>query len=55
MRVNKIYPDFLDISWIGDRKLIARFSGIAEHKNNELSSDTPSPQWEEWGKELAKL
>ena len=55
MRVNKIYPDFLDISWIGDRKLIARFSSIHEHKNNKPSSDTPSPQWKEWGKELAKL
>ena len=56
MRVNRIYADFLDISWFGDRKLIARFSSIAEYDNYEPpSSDTPSPQWEEWGKALAKL
>ena len=55
MRVNRIYADYLDVSWLGDRKLIARYSSIAEHKDNEPSSDTPSPQWEEWGKELAKL
>ena len=56
MRVNRIYADYLDVSWLGDRKLIARYSSIAEYDNYEPpSSDTPSPQWEEWGKELAKL
>ena len=59
MRLYKTYPDFLDIGWIGcqgyNRKLVARFSSIHEHKQNKPSSDTPNSQWEEWGKELAKL
>ena len=59
MRLYKVYPDYLDIGWLGawsyNRKLVARYSSIHEHKNNKPSSNTPSPQWEEWGKALAKL
>ena len=60
MRVYKIYPDYLDIGWLGawsyNRKLVARYSSIAEHELNGLSKHyIPSPQWEEWGKALAKL
>ena len=56
MRIYKIYPDFLHVGLENKtKKLIARHSSIHEHKNNKPSSDTPSPQWEEWGKELAKL
>ena len=60
MRIYKIYPDFLDIGWIGcqgyNRKLVARYSSIAEHELNSFSKHyTPSPLWEDWGKELAKL
>ena len=56
MRVYKIYPDFLHVGLENKtRKLIARHSSIYEHYSNKTSEFTPSPQWEEWGKALAKL
>jgi len=63
MRVYKIYPDYLDISWSGNngfnRNLIARHCSIYEYHANAASLSSsqykPSTQWEQWGKELAKL
>jgi len=62
MQIYKIYPDYLDVSWIDDtgfrRNLIARKCSIYERHANATSLPSQyeeSTQWEQWGKELAKL
>jgi len=58
MRIYKIYPDYLDIGDIRSRNLIPRKCSIYEHYANAVLASSqyePSTQWEQWGKELAKL
>jgi len=59
MQIYKIYPDYLDISCNGSRNLIARYCSIYEYHANATSFSSSqyklSTQWEQWGKELAKL